>query len=63
MFEAPFKVGDIIREKYTQNYFLVLDEIPSERTGHTTHFYVKNLTTSVQMPISWIRFDEYVSEG
>ena len=54
-----FKVGDIIREMYTENQYLVLEETVSERTGHTTRLYVKNLGTGQHKYLSWLFFDNY----
>jgi hypothetical protein len=60
---SPFKVGDILRERYTQDYFLIVEQTSSERTGHAVSYYVKALNNNRHFSISWLNFNQYIVEG
>ncbi len=58
-FEANFNKSDIIRERFTLNYYLVVDTNLSERTGNIIGFRIMDLNTNEIRDLSWIRFGEY----
>jgi hypothetical protein len=59
----PFEVGDIIRERYSSNHYLIIEEILSDRTKNVTHYTAKDLSSGHIKNISWIYFDNYVIEA
>jgi hypothetical protein len=59
LFDVPFKESDIVRQKFTQNYYLVVDTKYSERTGEVVLYKVMNLNSSEVMNLHWRYFEEY----
>jgi hypothetical protein len=51
-----YKEGDIIRELYTLNYYLVVKTIPSERTGQTVAIKTKSVGDGEDRHITWEKF-------
>jgi len=60
---VPFQIADIIREKYTMNYYLVLDLVKSERTGHINGLYTRNINTGELTTIWWNQMPNFKLEA
>jgi hypothetical protein len=59
MRECRFNKTDIIREKFTLNYYLVVDTNLSDRTGNVVGFRIMDLNTTEVRYLSWKYFDYY----
>jgi hypothetical protein len=57
------QVADIIREKFTMNYYLVLHLNKSARTGNTTFVLVRDINTGVLLNIWWDQLPNFKLEA
>jgi hypothetical protein len=57
-----FCEGNIIRQRYTADHFVILTTIHSERTGNVLTCQVQNLLTEEVSDIHWTNFYNYVLE-
>jgi hypothetical protein len=58
-----FCEGNIVRQRYTADHFLILTTMLSERTGNVVVVVAQNLLTEDIINIHWSNFDNYVLEG
>jgi hypothetical protein len=62
-YNETFCEGNIVRQRYTADHFLILTTMHSERTGNVVVIAAQNLLTEDIINIHWSNFDNYVLEG